>query len=147
MRSVIHWAIKNSPAMNMILIASLVVGAISMVVMRREVFPEFALEILLVSVPYPGATPEECEGAICEKIEAAVSGVDGIRKYTSVAREGFGFLVIELDASVDDVQKVLNEIRVQIDQIPNFPDTAEDPEVRQIVFKVPAISVGLGAFG
>lgn len=143
MRSVIHWAIKNSPAMNMILIASLVVGAISMVVMRREVFPEFALEILLVSVPYPGATPEECEGAICEKIEAAVSGVDGIRKYTSVAREGFGFLVIELDANVDDVQKVLNEIRVQIDQIPNFPDTAEDPEVRQIVFKIPAISVGV----
>ena len=50
MKSVIHWAIKNSPAMNMILIASLLVGAISMIVMRREVFPEFSLEILLVSV-------------------------------------------------------------------------------------------------
>ncbi len=143
MKSVIHWAIKNSPAMNMILIASLLVGAISMIVMRREVFPEFSLEILLVSVAYPGSTPEECEGAICEKVEAAVSGVDGIKKYTSVAREGFGFLVIELDANVKDVQKVLNEIRSQIDQIRNFPDSVEDPEVRQIVFKIPAISIGI----
>lgn len=143
MKSVIHWAIRNSPAMNMILIASLVVGAISMIVMRREVFPEVALEILLVSVPYPGATPEECEGAICEKVEAAISGVDGIKKYTSVAREGFGFLVIELNADVKDVQKVLNEIRSQIDQIQSFPDSVEDPDVRQILFKIPAISIGI----
>jgi len=143
MKSVIHWAIRNSPAMNTILIASLLIGAVSMIVMRREVFPEFALEILLVSVPYPGATPEECEDAICEKVESAVSGVDGIKKYTSVAREGFGFLVIELNADVKDVQKVLNEIRSQIDQIQSFPDSVEDPEVRQIVFKIPAISVGI----
>lgn len=143
MKSVIHWAIKNSPAMNTILIASLLVGAISMIVMRREVFPEFALEILLVSVPYPGATPEECEEAICEKVEAVISGVDGIKKYTSVAREGFGYLVIELNADVKDVQKVLNDIRSQIDQIQSFPDSVEDPEVRQIVFKIPAISVGI----
>ena len=129
--------------MNTILIASLLVGAISLVVMRREIFPEFALEILLVSVPYPGATPEEVEDAICEKVEAAVSGVDGVKKYTSVAREGFGFLVCELNADVKDVQKVLNEIRSQIDQIQSFPDSVEDPEVRQIVFKIPAISVGV----
>ena len=143
MKSVIHWAIRNSPAMNTILIASLVVGAISMIVMRREVFPEFALEILLVSVPYPGATPEECEDAVCVKIEAAISGVDGIRKYTSIAREGAGFLVIELNANIKDVQKVLNEIRSQIDQIQSFPDSVEDPSVRQIVFKIPAVSVGI----
>ncbi len=79
MKSVIHWAIKNSPAMNTVLIASLLVGAVSLVVMRREVFPEFELEILLVTVPYPGASPDETEDAICEKIEAAISNVDGIK--------------------------------------------------------------------
>jgi len=48
MRSVIQWAIKNSPAMNTFLIAAMIVGTVSMVVMRREVFPNFALEIVLV---------------------------------------------------------------------------------------------------
>ena len=67
MKSVIRWAIKNSPAMNTFLIASMIVGAISMIVMRREVFPNFALEIVLVSVPFPGATPEETEDGMLPK--------------------------------------------------------------------------------
>ena len=68
MKPVVAWAIRNSPAMNTILIASMLVGAISFVVMRREVFPNFALEILLVSVPFPGATPDEVEEGICQKM-------------------------------------------------------------------------------
>ena len=143
MKSVISWAIKNSPAMNTLLIASLLVGAISMVVMRREVFPNFELEILLVTVPFPGATPEEVEEGICQKIESVVSGVDGVKKMTSVAREDFGYIVLELRSDVTDVQPVLNDVRSQIDQISSFPPTAEDPEVRQIIFRAPAITVGI----
>lgn len=143
MKRVIHWAIRNSPAMNMILVAFLIMGAVSLVVMRREVFPEFELEIVLVTAAYPGATPEETEDAVCEKIEAAISGVDGVRKYTSVAREGAGFVIVELNAEVKDVQKVLNDIRSQIDQIQSFPDSVEDPAVRQIVFRAPAINIAI----
>ncbi len=144
MRSIVKWAIKNSPAMNTILIASLIVGTISMVIMRREVFPAFALEVVLVSVPFPGSTPEEVEDGICQKIESAVFNVEGVKKMTSVAKEGFGFVVLELNSNVKDVQKVLNEVRSQIQQIQAFlPPRAEDPEVKQIVFRQPAISVGV----
>ena len=143
MKSIISWAIKNSPAMNTLLIASLLVGAISMVVMRREVFPNFELEILLVTVPFPGATPDEVEEGICQKIESVVNGVEGVKKMTSVARENFGFIVLELRSDVTDVQPVLNDVRSQIDQIASFPPTAEDPEVKQIIFRAPAITVGV----
>lgn len=143
MKSVVSWAIKNSPAMNTILIASLIIGAISMVAMRREVFPNFELEILLVTVPFPGATPEEVEEGICQKIESVVSNVDGVRKMTSVARENSGFVILELNSDVTDVQPVLNDVRSQIDQISSFPPTAEDPLVRQIIFRAPAITVGV----
>ena len=47
MNSVIKWAIKNSPAMNTFLVAALIMGSVSMIIMRREVFPNFQLEILL----------------------------------------------------------------------------------------------------
>ena len=113
-----------------------------MIVMRREVFPNFSLEILLVSVPFPGATPEECEEGICQKLESAVNGIDGIKKMTSVAQENFGYLVIELNTSVD-VQTVLTDVRTAIDQITSFPPRIERPEVRQIVFRAPAISIGI----
>ncbi|MEE2825763.1 MAG: efflux RND transporter permease subunit [Planctomycetota bacterium] len=143
MKSIIAWAIRNSPAMNTLLIASMLVGAVSFVVMRREVFPNFALEILLVSVPFPGATPDEVEEGICQKIESVVSGVEGVKKMTSVARENYGYLILELNSDVKDVQKVLNDVRSQVDQIASFPPRAEDPEVKQIVFRAPAIQIGI----
>ena len=144
MRSVIKWAISNSPAMNTFLIASLVIGTISMVVMRREVFPAFNLEILLVTVPFPGASPAEVEDGICQKLEAAVVNVDGVRKLTSVAKENFGYVILELDNKVSNVQKVLDETRSEIDQIrSSLPPRAEEPEVKQIVFRAPAITVGI----
>jgi hydrophobic/amphiphilic exporter-1 (mainly G- bacteria), HAE1 family len=143
MRTIVQWALRNSPAMNTMVIALLIVGAVSFIVMRREVFPEFELEIVLVSAAYPGATAEETESGICEKIEAAVSGIDGLKQYTSVAREGFGFVIVELNANVRDVQKVLNDIRTQVDQITGLPDSVERPDVRQIVFKIPAIQLGI----
>ncbi|HAN98487.1 MAG TPA: AcrB/AcrD/AcrF family protein, partial [Planctomycetaceae bacterium] len=111
--------------------------------MRREVFPEFELEIVLVTVPYPGASPEEVEEGICQKIEEAVSAISGIRKQTSVAKEGSGFLVLELEPSVRDVQKLLAEVRSEIDNIPSFPQLALDPEVKQITFRAPAIHLGI----
>lgn len=100
MRSIISWTVKNMPAMNTLVAAILLVGAMSFASMRREVFPEFELEIILVSVPYPGATPEEVEEGICQKVEEACRSVTGIKKLTSVAQEGSGFCVFELDANV-----------------------------------------------
>ncbi len=143
MRGIVQWALRNSPAVNTLVIALVIVGAVSFIIVRREVFPEFELEIVLVSAAYPGATPEETESGICEKIEAAVSGVDGVKRYTSVGSEGFGYVILELNANVRDVQKVLNDIRTQVDQITGLPDSVERPEVRQIVFKIPAIQLGI----
>ena len=68
MKAAIRWAIQNSPAMNTLMIALLAVGAASLFLMRREVFPEFDLEIVLISVPYPGASPSEVEEGICQKL-------------------------------------------------------------------------------
>ncbi len=142
MRAIVKWAVKNSPAMNMVMIGILVMGFISMSMLKREVFPQFELEIILVTVPYPGASPEEVEQGICQKIEEAVRSITGIKKQTSVAQEGSGFLVLELETYVD-VQKTLNDVRSAIDRIPSFPELAEDPEVEQITFREAAICVGV----
>lgn len=142
MRSVIRWAVHNTPAMNTLMLTILIVGGVSMSMMRREVFPEFELDMILVTVPYPGATPEEVEEGICQKIEEAVRSISGLKKQVAVAQEGAGFLVLYLESNVN-VQKVLNEVRAEIDRIASFPELAEDPEVQQITFRSPAIRVGV----
>jgi len=88
MKSILRWSIRNSPAMNTLLIGIVVVGLLSLSRMRREVFPEFNLDMILITVPYPGASPTEVEEGICQKIEEAVHSVAGIKKIYGVAREG-----------------------------------------------------------
>ncbi|MGV2338029.1 MAG UNVERIFIED_CONTAM: efflux RND transporter permease subunit [Planctomycetaceae bacterium] len=141
--SAVRWAIRNTPAVNTLVLAVLVVGLLSAFMLRREVFPQFELEIVLVQVPYPGASPDEVESGICQKIEEAVRSVDGISKVTSIASEGSASIVVEIRSDVPSVQKVLNEIQSQIDRIPSLPDLAEEPEVQQITLRNKAITVGV----
>lgn len=142
MKSLIKWGIDNSAALNVFLIVLLMTGGISLMIMPREVFPRFELEILVVSVPFPGATPEEVEQGICQKIEAAVANLEGIKKIRSVSQENSGFVILELKGNADP-QRVLDDVESRIQQISTFPPRSERPEVRQIVFRAPAITVGL----
>ncbi|MEW4490344.1 efflux RND transporter permease subunit [Thalassoglobus sp. JC818] len=145
MKSMVAWAIQHTPTMNSIMVVVLFVGMFAGWQLRREEFPQFELEMILVSVPYPGASPEEVESGICQKIEEAIRSVDGLKKVTSVAQEGAANIVIEVETSVPSVQKVLNEIQSEIDRIPSFPDLAEEPEVQQVTLRNPAITVGIVA--
>ncbi len=143
MKAFIRWTIRNTPTMNTLMVGILFVGLVSLVMIRREVFPEFELEYITVSVPYPGASPEEVEEGICQKIEEAVRSIDGIKKLHSTAREGVGVVIIELYGNVPDVQKILNEVRSEVDRISTFPLLTEDPEIKQITLRRPAIRVGV----
>lgn len=143
MRRVLAWAISNAPGMNVLMLALMLVGGVALWKMRREVFPAFELEIVMVTVPYPGATPQDTEEAICQKIEEAIRSIDGIKKVNSIAQEGAGFVLAELRSDVTDVQKIMAEIDREVDRIPSFPLLAEDPQVQQITFREAAIRIGV----
>ena len=142
MNRIIAWAIGNSPGMNVVMVGLLALGGLAMLGLRRETFPDFELEIVMVSVPYPGATPADVEEGICQKIEESVRALEGIKQVTSIAQESAGFVLIELRSDVRDVQKVLAEIDREVDRISTFPQRAEDPQVQQITFRSAAIREG-----
>ncbi|MFN7737325.1 MAG: efflux RND transporter permease subunit [Pirellula sp.] len=144
MSSVIRWAVKNMAGVNFLVFAVLIGGLFSFFGMRRETFPEFQLEVILVSVPYPGATPDEVESGICQKIEEAVQSLSGIKKLTSICREGSGFTLLQLEPNIKDAQKVLSEVRSAVDRISVFfPERSEKATVEQVTFRLPAIRVAI----
>jgi multidrug efflux pump subunit AcrB len=143
MNRVVRWAIHNSPAMNILMIGLLVMGTLSLVTMRREVFPEFELDIVLVSVAYPGASPDEVENGICKRIEESIYSIDGVKKMTSIAKEGSGSVVLELYPEAD-AQRIVNEVRSEVARIATyFPEMSEDPQVQEITMREAAIEVGV----
>ncbi len=143
MRSLVRWAVDNSPGVNVMVAGTLIVGLVSFFFLRREVFPEFELEVVMVQVPYPGASPSDAEKGVCQPVEEAVRALDNIKRIVSIAREGGGYVLVELDSNVRDVQKIVTEIRSRVDRITNFPELAEDPQVEQITFREAAIRVAV----
>uniref|UniRef100_UPI0026133781 efflux RND transporter permease subunit n=1 Tax=uncultured Gimesia sp. TaxID=1678688 RepID=UPI0026133781 len=143
MKSFVRWAISNSPAMNIIMIAVILTGTVCLQSLNRETFPEFELDVISVSVSYPGASPEEVEEGICQKIEEAVRSVDSVNKVTSTASEGLGTVSLELRSDVTNRDRVLNDVRSAVDHITSFPALAEDPEVKLTEQSEQVIRVGV----
>jgi HAE1 family hydrophobic/amphiphilic exporter-1 len=145
MKGIVKWCVNNSPAMNVCMLAILALGAWSLTQLRREFFPYTALDEIEVEVEYRGASPEEVEEGICQRIEEAVRSVEGVRRITSRAREGNGLVTLELQAAVSeaDVQMILGEIRSRVDQIPSLPALAEEPQIRRREPRTTALNVGV----
>jgi len=124
----IAWMVHNRVTPNILMIALVLGGLFTAWTIRKEVFPEFALDEVSVRVPYPGASPEEVEQGILLAIEESIRGIEGIKEIRATASEGSGRVVAELEEGIDR-QRVYQDIQQQIDRITTFPDDAEEPEV------------------
>ena len=116
----IDWMARNSVAANLLMIVLLVGGGFSLFSIKQEVFPEFDLDIISVTVPYRGATPSEIEESIVIPTESALEGIQGIKKVTSTATEGSGRLTLELSEG-EDAAAVLDEVKSAVDNISTYP--------------------------
>ncbi|NIQ96009.1 MAG: efflux RND transporter permease subunit, partial [Desulfuromonadales bacterium] len=128
-RGPIGWMARNSIAANLLMILLLGGGFWTAVTIQKEVFPQFQLDIVEVSVAYPGAAPAEVEQGILLPVEETVRGIQGIREITSTAREGAGWVSIELVSGTDRM-KAFQDIDQAVNRIRTFPDDIEEPEVR-----------------
>lgn len=141
-RGPIAWMAQKSIAANLLMFLFLGGGIWSAFTIQKEVFPQFQLDVVEVSVGYPGAAPEEVEQGILRPIEEAVRSVEGIREITSSAREGRGRATIELVAGQERM-KVYQDIDQAVSRIRTFPDQIEQPEVRLQVEQQEVMQVAL----
>ncbi len=137
-----NWSIKNNVTVNLIMVFIILAGIFTVMNMRREMFPQFSLDMIVVTVPYPGSSPEEVEEGICIKIEERIESVEGIERIISTAREGNGEVLVELETGAD-TKKILDDIKAEVDRIDTFPDEAEEPIVIEIINQDPTISVAI----
>ena len=142
MNGMIAWFARNSVAANLLMVFILVSGTIGLFNVRGETFPEIALDMVSVQVPYLGAAPEEVEEAVCIRIEEAIQGVDGIKKITSTASEGVGVVLVEVETGAD-TRTVLDDIKNNVDAIDTFPEETEKPIVRELLARTQVIDLAI----
>lgn len=138
----ISYMAQNPIAANLIMIILLGGGIWTMFNIQKEVYPEYELDYVDVSVVYPGSAPAEVEQGILRPVEEAIRGVQGIKEITSQAYEGSGSVEIELVAGSDRMQ-VFQDIDQAVNRITTFPDDIEEPEVRLRSNQREVMEVGL----
>lgn len=134
MKGVLTAFAKNTVFANILLILIFLSGALAVTSMIREFFPEFSLDMINVTVPFPGADPEEVEEGISRKIEESLEGVEGIKQYTTYSAENAGSALIEVQEDYD-VDEVLDTVRTNINAISTFPENAEKPVISEMALK------------
>jgi len=127
----IAWFARNTVAANLLMILILVAGALSVFSVRKQMFPEIELNIISIQVPFPGAAPQEVEQGVIILIEDAIEDVNGIEEMTSQSREGVGSVTLEVEPDYD-VQVVMDEVKMLVDAIPNFPQQIEKPNIYRV---------------
>ncbi len=135
----IAWMAKNPVAANLLMVAFLLGGFLMGTQLQQEVFPEIELDLVSVTVPYPGASPSEAE-EIVSSIEQAVAGLDGVKRVTGGAAEGFAAVYVEIEEG-EDSQEVLADVKNSVDRITTMPLDAERPIVNLLENRREVISL------
>ncbi len=139
-RGPIAWMARNSVAANLLMVILIAGGIFIGLQIKQEVFPEVELDTILISVPYPGASPAEVEQGIVLSLEEAVRSLDGIKRVTASASEGVGSVSVELMIGTNS-NKALQDVKNAVDRIPSFPQDSERPIVQLLTNRFRVISL------
>jgi multidrug efflux pump subunit AcrB len=131
---VIAWFARNPVAANLMMLVIMFVGIGSAMSIQRTLQPDLELNIIQITVPYPGATPEEVENGIILKIEEALKDIDSIDTVESTADESLASVKVEVFSEYD-INVVLDEIKSAVDAITSFPAEVERPIIKRVEFR------------
>ena len=120
----------NPFAANLLMLLLIVGGVLSGLQLIVQYYPEFEARRATISVPYPGASPQEIEEDVNRRIEEAVIGLPGVERVVSSASQGIGKVTAEM-ATFASADAVLNDLQSAIDGIENFPPVrAQRPDIQ-----------------
>ena len=139
-KGILGWFASNHVAANLLMVLIIVAGLMGIFSAKMEVFPEFSLDMINVTVPYLGASPADVEEGVCLRVEEAIAGVEGVKRMTSSAAEGAGMTIVEVEEYADPTE-VLDDIKAEIDTIITFPEETEKPIIAELKTRHKVITV------
>src|SRR5262245_38708125 len=132
MRNLAEMSVRRPVFATTLILALVAVGAFSYFAIGVDRFPSVDFTIITITVINRGASPEEIETEITEKVESAVSPISGIDELRSTSAEGVSQVFITFaeekspDAAAAETRDKVELIRADL------PDTAEPPVITKL---------------
>ena len=118
-----------------LLIVSLIgAGLYALFQIPKESAPEVRIPVGIVSVVFPGASADDVEKLVTNKIEDGIANIENLSKLTSSSREGVAVVTAEFNANAD-LDKSIQDLKDAVDTVKaELPREVEDPAVMEINF-------------
>ncbi|MCR9275772.1 MULTISPECIES: efflux RND transporter permease subunit [Mameliella] len=144
MTGIIDWAAARARMIIAFIVLSLVVGAYAYVSLPKEGEPDIEIPALFVSVPFPGISAADSEKLLVKPMETELSDLDGLKKMTATAAEGYAGLALEFEFGWDKT-KIIADVRDGMNNAEaEFPEGAEKYSINEINFsEFPILIVNL----
>ncbi|CAL2092601.1 RND transporter [Tenacibaculum sp. 190524A05c] len=128
MKKIIAYFIKYPVAVNIIILAFVILGYFGYSTLKSSFFPLTRAKFITINVVYPGASPQEIEEGVVLKIEDNLKGLVGVDRVTSTSSENAASITVETLKEYD-INVVLADVKNAVDKVPNFPTGMEPPVV------------------
>ena len=130
-RGPIAFFARSPVAANMMMLLFLGAGTVAALLLPVQSTPDFDPRVVQVTVPYPGATAEEVEEGVTQRVEERVRDVIGVRRVRSVAEQGIGTVTADLETFAS-APVVLADVQRAVESLEDFPpEFAETPRVER----------------
>src|SRR5262245_29516377 len=120
-------AIRQPVFITMLMLLAMTIGLIAYSTLAVNLFPDIAIPIVAVAVPYSGAGPESVAEQVAKPIEDRLNSINGIKHITSISSEGIAQITLEFETSVD-IDSAEQEVRERVNAVkPSLPRDVGDP--------------------
>ncbi|MCP4130701.1 MAG: efflux RND transporter permease subunit, partial [bacterium] len=148
MKKLVAFFAERSLIVNVLSVGILIAGAIFLINANREAFPRVEYNWVLAQTLYPGASPADIEKHISIAIEDQLREVDGVEEIYSSSIESMSIVAVKLDPDLDDMSKIVNDVKDAVDMVSDLPDDAEDPVVTELSTSlIPVIEASVSRVG
>ena len=72
---------------------TILLGVVALQGIKRDIFPQVDFGIMSIMTRYPGASPEDVELNVTNKIEDELSGVNNLERVTSISMENVSLVI------------------------------------------------------
>jgi len=127
----IRYFAAHPTAANILMIAIILLGLSSLSGLNKETFPQLKSDKVQVKIPYPGASPEDVEEGICNRLEDATDGISFLEEQKCEARDNLSIFTVTMQEG-GNIKTFKDDIQAAIDTITDFPDGIEDITVKEL---------------
>ncbi|MCC5791406.1 MAG: efflux RND transporter permease subunit [Legionellaceae bacterium] len=118
-------------AANLLMVLMLLAGGLGLLKMNVQFLPNFAIDIITVEIPWPGAAADDVEKGLIYPLERELRAVDNVKLLQAQARQNVAFFLIEFQDGSDMI-RASEQVRDAVARVRNFPPDSEKPIIERV---------------